>query len=319
MAGTKTLSYNAAIIEGIAEEMRADPKIFHMSTEAPPALDKEFGMPRVRQTPIAESALTGMAIGAAGAGYRPIVDWRLVTFCFVAMDQIVNQAAKIHYMFGGQKTFPIVFRTSVGGGTRRAAQHSQSPYSMFMQLTGLKLALPSTPADAKGLIKTAIRDNNPVVFFEAGRLGGLEGEVPTGDVAIPFGKADIKRAGADLTIVALAWMVHEALAAAEELAADGISAEVIDPRTLAPLDIETIRASVCKTGRLVIADEAPPVASAAADIAARVAEDPACFAALKAPIARVCGLEAPIPYSPALEDHVFPGRQRILKAARALL
>ena len=316
---TRTLSYNDAIIEGIAEEMRRDPQIFHMSTEAPGPLAAEFGMPRVRQTPIAESALTGMAIGAAGAGYRPIVDWRLVTFCFVAMDQIVNQAAKIHYMFGGQTTFPIVFRTTVGGGTRRAAQHSQSPYSMFMQLTGLKLALPSTPADAKGLIKTAIRDNNPVVFFEAGRIGGMTGPVPAGDVAIPFGQADIKRAGADVTIVALAWMVHEALAAAEELAAVGISAEVIDPRTLAPLDIATIRASVLKTGHLALADEAPPNASATADIAARIAEDPEAFAALKAPIARISGLEAPIPYSPALEDHVFPGRQRIVERVRALL
>ena len=319
MTETKFLTYNAAIIEGIAEEMRLDPKIFHMSTEAPRSLAKEFGMPRVRQTPIAESALTGMAIGAAGAGYRPIVDWRLVTFCFVAMDQIVNQAAKIHYMFGGQTTFPIVFRTTVGGGTRRAAQHSQSPYSMFMQLTGLKLALPSTPADAKGLIKTAIRDNNPVIFFEAGRIGELSGEVPTSDITIPFGKADIKRPGTDVTIVALAWMVHEALAAAEELATEGISAEVIDPRTLMPLDIETINASVQRTGRLLIADEAPPAASAAADIAARVAGDMDCFQALKAPIARVCGLEAPIPYSPALEDHVFPDRHRILAGARALM
>ncbi len=312
------MTYNDAIISGIAEEMRLDPKIFHMSTEAPPPLAKEFGMPRVRQTPIAESALTGMAIGAAGAGYRPIVDWRLVTFCFVAMDQIVNQAAKIHYMFGGQTTFPIVFRTSVGGGTRRAAQHSQSPYSMFMHLTGLKLALPSTPADAKGLIKTAIRDNNPVVFFEAGRIGGLKGDVPDGDVTIPFGQADVKRAGKDVTIVALAWMVHEALAAADELAEAGVSAEVIDPRTLCPLDMETILASVEKTGRLVVADEAPPAASAAADIAARVASDRAGFAALKAPVARVCGLEAPIPYSPGLEDHVFPSRARIVEAAKAL-
>lgn len=315
---TRTLSYNAAIIEGVAEEMRADPKVFHMSTEAPPELDAEFGMPRVRQTPIAESALTGMAIGAAGAGYRPIVDWRLVTFCFVAMDQVVNQAAKIHYMFGGQTRFPIVFRTTVGGGTRRAAQHSQSPYSMFMHLTGLKLALPSTPADAKGLIKTAIRDDNPVIFFEAGRIGGMQGDVPDGDVAIPFGKADVKRSGSDVTIVALAWMVHEALAAAAELAAKGVSAEVIDPRTLAPLDIETIRASVRKTGRLIVADEAPPTASAAADIAARVAEDPETFRALKAPIARVCGLDAPIPYAPTLEDHVFPDRARVVAAAESL-
>lgn len=314
----KILTYNDAIIDGIAEEMRADPKVFHMSTEAPPPLDQEFGFPRVRQTQIAESALTGMAIGAAGGGYRPIVDWRLVTFCFVAMDQVVNQAAKIHYMFGGQKRFPIVYRTTVGGGTRRAAQHSQSPYSMFMQLTGLKLALPSTPADAKGLIKTAIRDDNPVVFFEAGRIGGLEGEVPEGDVAIPFGKADVKREGSDVTIVALAWMVHEALAAADALAAKGVSAEVIDPRTLCPLDIKTIRASVRKTGRLIVADEAPPTAGAAGDIAAQVVEDRATFQALKAPPARVCGLDAPIPYAPSLEDHVFPDRARVIAAAESL-
>lgn len=318
-APTKRLTYNAAIIEAIAEEMRLDPKIFHMSTDAPGPLAKEFGDERVRETPIAESALTGMAIGAAGAGYRPIVDWRLVTFCFVAMDQIVNQAAKIHYMFGGQTTFPLVFRTGVGGGTRRAAQHSQSPYSMFMHMTGLKLVLPSTPADAKGLMKTAIRDNNPVVFFEAGRLGDLEGDVPLGDVAIPFGLADVKREGSDVTIVALAWMVHEALAAAETLAGQGISAEVIDPRSLAPLDIDTIRHSVAKTGRLVIADEAPPVASASADIAARIVEDPDSFRALKAPIARVTGLEAPIPYAPTLEDHVFPGQARIVEAVTRLL
>ena len=313
------MTYTAAIIQGIAEEMRVDPKIFHMSTDAPGPLVKEFGDVRVKQTPITESALTGMAIGAAGAGYRPIMDWRLVTFCFVAMDQVVNQAAKIHYMFGGQTTFPMVFRTTVGGGTRRAAQHSQSPYSMFMNLAGLKLVLPSTPADAKGLMKTAIRDNNPVIFFEAGRLAGLKGEVPDGDIAIPFGKADVRRVGTDVTIVALAWAVHEALAAAEDLAAEGISAEVIDPRSLAPLDTDTIRASVQKTGRLVVADEAPPTASAAAEIATLVVEDAATFRALKGPVARVFALDAPIPYSPVLEDHVFPDRKRIAAAARALV
>ena len=318
MTTFREMSYVDAIIEGIAEEMRIDPKIFHMSTEAPARLHSEFGFPRVRQTPIAESALTGMAIGAAGAGYRPIVDWRLVTFCFVAMDQIVNQAAKIHYMFGGQTRFPIVFRTTVGGGTRRAAQHSQSPYSMFMQLTGLKLAIPSTPADAKGLIKTAIRDDNPVIFFEAGRIGNFSGPVPTEDVSIPFGQADIKREGKDVTIVALAWMVHEALAAAEELSAEGIDVEVIDPRTLVPMDIETIKKSVLKTGRLIIADEAPAAASVSADVAARVVEDAESFEALKAPVVRVTGLDAPIPYSPSLEDYIFPDRSRIVDAVRKL-
>lgn len=312
----RTITYLNAITEAIAEEMRRDPKIFHLSTDAPPALLKEFGPERVRQTPITESALTGMAIGAAGSGYRPIVDWRLVTFSFVAMDQIVNQAAKIHYMFGGQAKFPILFRTTVGGGTRRAAQHSQSPYSMFMNLAGLKQVLPSTPYDVKGLTKTAIRDNNPVIAFESGRLGGLQGPVPDDEYAIPFGKADIKREGSDVTIVALAWLVHEALAAAEQLATEGISAEVVDPRSLVPMDADTIRASVRKTGRLVVADEAGPTAGAAAEISALVTEDPATFAALTSAPQRVCALQVPIPYAPHLEDHVFPDRQRIVDAAR---
>ena len=220
----RELTYSAAGFEAVAEEMRLDEKIFHLSTDPPGLLLKEFGEERIRATPIAESALTGMAIGAAGCGYRPIVDWRLVTFSFVAMDQVVNQAAKIHYMFGGQAKFPIVFRTTVGGGTRRAAQHSQSPYSMFMNLAGLKMIIPSTARDLKGLLKSAIRDNNPVVSFECGRIAGMKDEVPEDDFVIPFGKADIKREGKDVTIVALAWMVSEALAAAEELERDGISA-----------------------------------------------------------------------------------------------
>ncbi len=299
--------------------MRRDDKIFHLSTEAPPPLLKEFGDTRVRQTPITESALTGMAIGAAGSGYRPIVDWRLVTFSFVAMDQIVNQAAKIHYMFGGQAKFPILFRTTVGGGTRRAAQHSQSPYSMFMNLAGLKMILPSTPYDLKGLLKTAIRDNNPVIAFESGRLAGLEGEVPDEDYTIPFGKADIKREGTDVTIVALAWLVHEALAAAETLAKEGISAEVVDPRCLVPMDAELIRASVRKTGRLVVADEAGPTAGASAEIATLVTEDPDTFKALKGAVRRVCALQVPIPYAPHLEDHVFPDRQKIVEGVRSVM
>jgi len=313
------LSYNAAGFEAIAEEMRRDAKIFHLSTDPPGSLLSEFGAERVRATPIAESALTGMAIGAAGCGYRPIVDWRLVTFSFVAMDQVVNQAAKIHYMFGGQAQFPIVFRTTVGGGTRRAAQHSQSPYSMFMNLAGLKMIIPSTPRDLKGLLKTAIRDNNPVISFECGRIAGMQEAVPEDDEVIPFGSADIKRQGKDVTVVALAWMVPEALAAAEELERDGISVEVIDPRTLVPMDVTTIRQSVRKTGRLLIADEACPTAGAAAEIATIAAEDAQTFAALKAPIKRVCALNVPIPYSPTLEDHVFPDRQRIATGVRELL
>ena len=315
----RELTYNEAAVEAIAEEMRRDPKIFYMSTDALPPLLKEFGPTRIRATPITEAALTGMAIGAAGCGFRPIVDWRQVTFCFVAMDQIVNQAAKIHYMFGGQRTFPILYRANVGGGTRLAAQHCQCPYSMFMNLSGLKMFLPSTPADLKGLLKTAIRDNNPVISFESNRLMTSKGLVPSEDYTIPLGKADIKRQGSDVTVVAVAWLVHEALAAAEELAKDGISVEVVDPRTLVPLDHAAIRASVQKTGRLVVADEAGPTAGFSAEVAAVVTEDPATFARLKAPVKRVCALNVPIPYSPVLEDHVFPDRKRIIAGVREVL
>src|SRR5438477_7159674 len=315
----RELTYNEAALEAVAEEMRRDPKIFYMSTDALPPLLKEFGPQRVRATPITEAALTGMSIGAAGSGCRPIADWRQVTFCSVAMDQIVNQAAKIHYMFGGQVTFPILYRAAVGGGGQVAAQHSQSPYSMFMNVAGLKMFLPSTPYDIKGLLKTAIRDNNPVISFESSRLMTRKGPVPEEDYAIPFGKADIKREGSDVTVVALAWLVHEALAAAEELATEGIAVEVIDPRSLVPLDTETIRNSVQKTGRLVIADEAGPTAGFSAEIAAIATEDGATFARLQAPVKRVCALQVPIPYSPILESHVFPDRKRILAGIREAL
>ena len=274
---------------------------------------------RMRATPIAEAALTGIAIGAAGSGYRPIMDWRQITFSFVAMDQIVNQAAKIHYMFGGQRTFPILFRGNVGGGTRLAAQHCQCPWSMYMNLSGLKMILPSTPYDLKGLLKSAIRDNNPVISFESNRLLGMKGPVPEAEYTIPLGLADIKRNGRDVTVVAIAWLVHEALAAAETLAGEGISVEVVDPRTLVPMDAGTIRASVQKTGRLVIADEAGPTAGASAEIAALVTEDAASFRALKAPVQRVCALNVPIPYSPVLEDHVFPDRHKIAAGVRAVM
>lgn len=312
----REISYGRAGMEALVEEMRRDPTTLHLATDAPPSLVEEFGEARIRATPIAENAFSGIAIGAAGSGLRPIVNWSMVTFCFVAMDQIVNQASKIHYMFGGQQTFPIVFRSSVGGGTSLAAQHSQSPYSMFMNLAGLKLILPSTPYDMKGLLKSAIRDNNPVLSFESTRLMGLKGEVPDEDYTVPLGLADVKRTGSDITVVALAWLVHEALAAAEELEKEGVSVEVVDPRTLFPMDNETIRASVQKTGRLVIADEAGPTAGASAEIAALVTEDPATFKAMKAPPKRVCALQVPIPYSPDLENHVFPDRNRIIAGIR---
>src|SRR5437870_9191738 len=228
----RELTYNEAALEAVAEEMRRDPKIFYMSTDALRPRLKEFGDQRVRATPITEAAFTGMAIGAAGCGFRPIADWRQVTFCFVAMDQIVNQAAKIHYMFGGQVNFPILFRASVGGGGQVAAQHSQSPYSMFMNVAGLKMFLPSTPYDMKGLLKTAIRDNNPVISFESSRLMGRKGPVPEGEYTIPFGEADIKREGKDVTVGATAWLVHEALEAAETLDKEGGSGGIVDTRTL---------------------------------------------------------------------------------------
>ena len=315
----RELTYAEAALEAVAEEMRRDAKIFYMSTDPIGPLLQEFGEKRIRATPIAEAALTGMAIGAAGSGFRPIVDWRQVTFSFVAMDQIVNQAAKIHYMFGGQRAFPILYRAAVGGGTRLAAQHAQCPYSMFMNLAGLKMFLPSTPRDIKGLLKAAIRDNNPVISFESNRLMTLKGPVPTEDYTIPLGKADIKRQGSDVTVVAIAWLVHEALIAAEELAKEGVSVEVVDPRSLVPLDDEAIRASVRKTGRLVIADEAGPTAGLSAEVAAVVVEDAATFARMKAPVKRVCALNVPIPYSPVLEDHVFPDRKRIAAGIREVL
>ncbi|MFT6580646.1 MAG: pyruvate/2-oxoglutarate/acetoin dehydrogenase E1 component [Alphaproteobacteria bacterium] len=315
----REITYAEAGTEALVEEMRRDPKTFVMSTDAAPSLVDEFGEQRIRATPIAEGAVTGMAIGAAGSGYRPIVNWRIVTFAFVAMDQIVNQASKIHYMFGGQAKFPIVFRAIVGGGGKLAAQHSQSPYSMFMNLAGLKIILPSTPYDMKGLLKSAIRDNNPVICFEAGRLMGLKGEVPEDDYTIPIGVADVKQVGTDITIVAIAWLVHESLAAAEILEKEGISVEVVDPRSLFPLDTTTIRASVQKTGRLLIADEAGPTAGASAEIAALATEDPDTFASLKAPIKRVCALQVPVPYSPILEDHVFPDRRRIVEGVKEVM
>ena len=315
----RTISYAQAGMEAVAEEMRRDPQTFHMATSAPGPLLDEFGPERVRATPIAEGAFTGVAIGAAGSGYRPIANWGMVTFSFVAMDQIVNQAAKIHYMFGGQAKFPITFRGSVGGGGRMAAQHSQSPYSMFMNLAGLKMVLASTPYDMKGLLKSAIRDDNPVISFESTRLMGLEGEVPEEDYVVPLGQADVKREGSDVTVVAIAWLVHEALAAAEELANEDISVEVVDPRTLVPMDEATIRASVQKTGRLVVADEAGPTAGASAEIATLVTEDPQTFAALKAAPKRVCALHVPIPYSPPMEDHVFPNAAKIVAGVREVL
>lgn len=315
----REISFAQALDEAMAEEMRRDPRVITLATDFTGNLSEEFGPARVRYSPISEAALTGMGVGAAGCGYRPVVNWRMVTFSFVAMDQIVNQASKIRYMFGGQADFPVTFRCTTGGGIGLAAQHSQSPYSMWMHVAGLKIVLPSTPADAKGLLKSAIRDNNPVVSFECSRLNTVVGPVPDGDHLVPIGAAEVKRQGRDVTVVALAYYVQEALQLAEQLAGEGISVEVVDPRTLVPMDAEAIRASVQKTGRLVIVDEAPATCSAASEIAALVAEDPASFRALKAPIERVCAVPVPVPYSPTLERAALPDAARLEAAIRRSL
>ncbi len=315
----REISFQKALEEAVAEEMRRDPRVILLATDFTGDPIKEFGPDRVRFTPISEAVLTGMGLGAAGSGFRPIVNWRMVTFSFVAMDQIVNQASKIRYMFGGQADFPVTYRCTTGGGIGLAAQHSQSPYSMWMHLAGLKIILPSTPADAKGLLKSAIRDNNPVVSFECSRLATATGPVPDGDHLVPLGVAEVKRAGTDVTIVGLAYYVSEALAVADELAREGISIEVVDPRTLVPLDVETLRASVRKTGRVVIVDEAPATCSAASEIAALIAEDPETFRCLKASVRRVCAVPVPVPYSPTLERAALPNREDIKAAVYDVL
>ena len=315
----REISFTQALDEAMTEEMERDARVLAFATRRAPALEKAFGTARVRITPISEAALTGIGLGAAGSGYRPVVHWGMVTFAFVAMDQIVNQASKIRYMFGGQADFPVTYRCTTGGGAQIAAQHSQSPYSMFMHLAGLKIVLPSAPADAKGLLKSAIRDNNPVIVFECSRLAAITGPVPAGDYTVPLGVADVKRPGSDVTVVGLAYYVGEALAVADELAAEGISVEVIDPRTLAPMDAETIRASVRRTGRLVVVDEAPATCSAASEIIALVTEDPDTFRALRSPVRRVCAAPVPVPFSPSLEHAALPDRAGIKTAIRRVL
>jgi pyruvate dehydrogenase E1 component beta subunit len=237
----------------------------------------------------------------------------------MAFDQVVNQACKIRYMFGGQRDFPIVFRASYLNGSRSAAQHSQTGYALYAHLAGLKVVLPSGAADARGLLKSAIRDNNPVVCFEPARIDPMVEEVPDDEGLVPIGVAAVKRPGTDVTVVALGYMVYPALAAAEALAKEGVSVEVIDPRTLVPLDAATIRQSVQKTGRLIVVDESAPTCSMASEIAAVAAEDWETCRTLKAPIRRVCTAAVPIPFSPPLEDFVLPDQQNIADAARELL
>ncbi|MDM8541412.1 alpha-ketoacid dehydrogenase subunit beta [Desulfococcaceae bacterium HSG9] len=277
----------------------------------------QFGDKRVKDTPITESAIVGTAVGAATAGLRPVIELMFVDFIGVALDQLYNQAAKMKYMFGGKAKIPMVLRMTCGAGIGAAAQHSQCLEAMFMHLPGLKVVMPSTPNDAKGLLIEAIRDDNPVVFLEHKMLYALEGEVAEGDFTIPFGQADIKREGQDVTIVATANMVHTALSAAEKLAADGISAEVVDPRTLYPLDEEGIIQSVKKTHRLVIVHEEVKFAGSGAEIAAIVAEK--AFDYLDAPILRVAAPFCPVPFSQPLEQAFIPSEEEIIDAVKKVM
>jgi pyruvate/2-oxoglutarate/acetoin dehydrogenase E1 component len=315
----RKISYNQASEEALQEEFRRNDRLVHMAEDIPPDLFKEFGGDRVRMTPISESAFVGAAIGLAGSGFRAVADVRMATFAFVAFDQFVNQAAKITYMFGGQAKFPILYRQRNGLGASAAAQHSVNPYSMYMNVAGLKIIIPSTPYDVKGLLKTALRDDNPVISFEHMELGMVTGEVPEEEYLIPFGKASIMRQGTDVTVVAISLMVYHALAAAEEIGKQGISVEVIDPRTLVPLDKETIRNSVAKTGRLVVVDEACQTCGAAAEILSLVVEDADTFRSLKAPTRRVCGLDIPVPFSPPMEKYAIPDKERIAEAIKQVV
>ncbi len=318
-------TYLQALNEALRQEMERDPNVFIMGEDVgqfggcfgvTQGLFDQFGEARVMDTPITESVIVGAAAGAAAAGLRPVAELMFVDFIGVALDQLFNQASKMRYMFGGKTTVPMVLRMPQGAGIGAAAQHSQSLEAWFMHIPGLKVVIPSTPYDAKGLLISAIRDNNPVVFLEHKLLYGVDGEVPEESYAIEFGKADIKREGTDVTVVATSKMVHSALEAAEILAKDGISLEVVDPRTVQPLDTDTILASVKKTHALVIAHEAVGFAGPGAEIAAQVAEK--AFDYLDAPITRVAAPFCPVPFSPPLEQAFIPGAQDIVKAVRGL-
>lgn len=277
-------------------------------------LAEEFGDERVRDTPISESAIIGVGVGAAITGMRPVAEIMFGDLSALAMDQICNQAAKIRYMFGGQAKVPLVIRTPFGAGVNIASHHSQSLEAWFMHTSGLYVAVPSTPYDAKGLLKTAIRGDNPVFFVEHKLLYPVKGMIPEEDYTVPFGRADVKREGADVTIFATLYMVHKALAAAEKLSEEGISAEVVDPRTLSPLDKSTLVKSVKKTGRIVIVTEDCKTAGVSAEIAAVVAEEALDY--LDAPIKRVAEPDTPIPFSPSLEQFVIPDEKSIMKAVK---
>ena len=312
-ATTREITYVQALNEALREEMLRDSKVLLLGEDigvhggafkVTKGLLDEFGPQRVRNTPLAEAAIAGAAVGAAMTGYRPVAEIMYIDFMPIAMDQMVNQAAKTHYMSAGRLKAPMVLRTQCGAGRGNAAQHSQCLEAWFMHVPGLRVAMPSTPYDAKGLLKTAIRDDDPVMFIENKLLYGTKGVVPEGEYTIPFGVADVKRTGKDVTMVALSRMVYLAMEAADKLSAEGISCEVIDPRTVAPLDTETICQSVKRTGKLVIVHEAIKRGGVGAEISAVVMEE--VFDYLDAPIKRVTSMNIPVPFNKELEAHYLP-------------
>ncbi len=317
----REMMYGDAIAAAIIEEMQRDPNVVFYGqnmamTERDPML-KKFGKDRVRIAPISETAEIGIGIGAAMTGLRPIVELWMSEFMLVAFDQVINEAPRFHYMSGGQVRVPVVLKAGYGFCAGWAGQHSNCIYHTMMGIPGLKVVVPSTPADAKGLMAAAIRDDNPVVYLHPYMLTLDKGEVPDGEYVIPLGIADVKRMGKDVTIVAVGWMVKKALAAAERLAEEGISVEVVDPRTLAPLDVKTIVDSVKKTGRLVLVDQAPRHSSAAAIIAAEVAEH--AFGHLRAPVTMLTALNTSVPYSEPMEKFILPNEDKIVRAVKSVL
>ncbi len=319
----REITLSQAVNEAIAEEMRSDPTIVLLGEDVAEAgtpfkilsgLVEEFGPDRIVDTPISEPGFAGIAVGAAMTGMRPIVDLMFGDFLFLVMDQICNQAAKTHYMSGGKLNVPMVLRTNLGATRRSAAQHSQSLHALVAHIPGLKVALPSSAYEAKGLLKTAIRDNNPVVIFEDKLMYQDKAPVPEEEYTIAFGEANVLRQGNDITLVAISSMVQVALAAADLLAADGISAEVIDPRTIVPLDDKTIVQSVKKTSRAMVIDEGHQSYGVTAEIAARISEQ--AFYHLDAPVGRLGAMDVPVPFSPALEDLTVPTAEVVAQRAR---
>ena len=321
----RELTYGEAVREALAEEMRRDPRVFVIGEDVAEAghpfkvltgLVQEFGTKRVIDTPISEPGYAGIGVGAAMTGMRPVVDVMFGDFMTLAMDQIVNQAAKVHYMSGGKLSVPIVFRTTLGATRRSAAQHSQSLHAWLSHVPGLKVALPSGPYEAKGLMKTAIREGSPVVIFEDKMMYRTKGPVPEGDYTVPFGVAEVKRAGGDVTIVATSSMVQVALEAAGMLEAIGIGAEVIDPRTTYPLDKHALVESAKKTSRAIVVDEGYERYGVTGEIASVIAEG--AFYHLDAPVKRIGAMDVPVPFSPVLEDLTVPTAAKVFETARAL-